>query len=254
MKKLVLSLILLISIPALAWGPTGHRTIGHIAEQYLTKKAKKALKRVLGNETLAIVTNWMDEVRSDDNYDYAEDWHWVTIPDGETYESSEKNPDGDVIDAIERLTNELKKGGLDRKTESEHVKMIAHLVGDIHMPLHVGNGTDLGGNKKRVKWMWRNSNLHIVWDSGMIDYKKFSYTELAASINFTTKEQVIVWQKATVRDWAKESMALRDQCYEDIPEDGSIGYEYAFKNWPTVEKRILQAGVRLAGVYNQIYQ
>ena len=254
MKKIPLLIVFLIAIPAIAWGPIGHRTVGLIAEQYLTKKAKKSLKEILGNESLAMVTNWMDDVRSDSSYDHMEDWHWVTIPDGETYETSEKNPNGDIISTLERVIGELKKGGLEAKTQNEYIKMLAHLIGDIHMPLHVGKGIDIGGNLKKVKYMWRSSNLHSVWDSGMIDGKKLSYTELAASINYTTDEEVSAWQNSSVRVWAKESLALRDQCYENIPENESIGYEYTYKNWPTLEKRLLQAGVRLAGVYNDIFQ
>lgn len=251
-KKLSCIVLLLLSIPVFAWGPTGHRVTGKIAEVYLTKKAKKKLDQVLKGKSLAEVSTWMDEIRSDDQYDYTHDWHWVTLPDGMTYEQAEKNPKGDAIASIERLMDELEKGGLSPLQEAEHVKILVHLIGDIHQPLHVGTGEDRGGNDVKVKWFRAESNLHRVWDSGMIDHKKYSYTELAEIIDKTTKQDIEKWQAATVRDWAEESKALREQVY-DLPGDKNMGYKYVYHNWETVELRLLQAGVRLAGVLNKIY-
>ncbi len=252
MRKALIVIVLLQSIEVFAWGVTGHRAVGFIAELHLTKRAKKELKRVLGNESLALVTTWMDEIRSDHKYDHTHDWHWVSIPTGQTYEQTEKNPNGDVIATINRLTQELKVGGLTLEQEAEHVKMLAHLIGDIHQPLHVGTGEDRGGNDVKLKYFWQDSNLHRVWDSGMIDGTKLSYTELANGVNHASKAEIASWQMASVEEWAYESMALREQVYA-LPENKSINYRYNYDNWDIVEKRILQAGIRLAGVLNDIY-
>jgi hypothetical protein len=254
MKKILFCWVFLLSAHlVIGWGQTGHRVIGHIAEQYLTPKAKKEVKRVLGNESLAIVSTWMDDIKSDRAYDHTHDWHWVTIPDGQTYEETEKNPKGDIVESIERLTKELKGGKLDAKTESEHLKMLVHLVGDIHQPFHVGRGDDKGGNDVRVEWFRERSNIHRVWDSQIIDGKQLSYTELANVINFATPEEVKKLQSANVYAWAYESMSFREQIY-NIPEDGRIGYEYSYYNYPLVQRRLKEAGIRLAGVINDIYK
>lgn len=83
-------LFVLLAASAFAWGPTGHRATGLIAEKYLDKKAKKEMLRILGGQSLAMAATWMDDVRSDSTYDYMADWHWVTIQDGQTYDQSEK--------------------------------------------------------------------------------------------------------------------------------------------------------------------
>ncbi len=251
-SKLGCIVFFLLSFPGLCWGPTGHRVTGKIAESYLSKKARKKLRQILKHESLAEVSTWMDEIRSDDRYDHTYDWHWVTVPDGMTYEQTNKNPKGDVIATIETIISELETGGFAQEKEVEHIKMLVHLVGDIHQPLHVGTGEDRGGNDVKVTWFRSESNLHRVWDSGMIDQKKYSYTELAEIIDHTTKEQIEKWQASSVRDWANESKALREQVYE-LPEDKNISYRYMYHNWDTVELRLLQAGVRLAGVLNRIY-
>jgi hypothetical protein len=87
----------------------------------------------------------------------------------------------------------------------------------------------------------------------MINQKQLSFTELSDFINHPTKEQIQNWQNSSVIDWANESQELLPQVY-DIPADKQLSYEYSYKNWETVELRLLQAGVRLAGVLNDIYR
>ncbi len=252
LKKSVFILLTFITINSYGWGIIGHRAIGAIAEEYLSRKASKNIARVLKGENMAIASTWMDEVRADSNYDHMETWHWVTIPEGMSYDQTEKSETGDALEAIERMVKKLKQGNLTAKEEAEALKVLIHLVGDIHQPLHVGTGEDMGGNQVKIKWFWSNSNLHRVWDSEMINDKQYSYTELAAAVNYTNKIHVTAWQEATVREWTKEAMTLRAQVY-DIPEDENLRYEYLYNNWDTVKQQLLKAGVRLAGLLNEIY-
>ena len=110
MKKIALFFaISCLSLTTFSWGPTGHRVTGYIAEKHLSKKAKLAIQRILGQQSLAMATNWMDEIRSDSLYNiYPAEWHWVTIETGQTYDQSTKNAKGDAILTIERIIAELK--------------------------------------------------------------------------------------------------------------------------------------------------
>lgn len=233
------------------WGATGHRATGLVAEQYLNAKARKRVAAILDKESIAMVSTWMDEIRSDSTYNYATDWHWTTIPDGNRYEDVEANPDGKIIAMIEKITAELKSGKLTRKQQQESLKMLIHLVGDIHQPLHVGKPGDHGGNDVKLKWFGSNSNLHRVWDSEMIDDSKLSYTELTQALGKPDKVTLRKWQSASVRDWAMESTTYRRQVY-DIGA-GNLSYAYGYKYFSIAKLRMLQAGVRLAGLLNQIY-
>ena len=252
MRKLAALLFLLIfNIPTFAWGPTGHRVTGFIAAKYLNKKAKRELDRILNGQSLAMASTWMDEIRSDSTYDYTSDWHWVTVPDGEKYEQTIKNKNGDVIEAIDRIIKDLKSHRLSAKHEAEAVRFLIHLIGDIHQPLHVGNGGDRGGNNVKVMWFRVDSNLHRVWDADMIDDTKLSYTELGESLDVPTEAQLQQWKNSSVKDWAQESMDLRKKVY-DFKGD-KFGYEYSYKNFHVVRARLLQAGIRIANVLNEIY-
>lgn len=251
MKGIILAVACLISLESFGWGATGHRATGLIADQYLTAKARKKIAAILGQESLAMASTWMDEIRSDSTYRFADTWHYTTIPDGKRYEDIASNPDGKVVEMIEKFVKDLKGRKLSKKQEEETLKMLIHLVGDIHQPLHVGKPGDRGGNEVKVKWFRNDSNLHRVWDSEMIDDTKLSYTELAGALGKPDKLTIKKWQSASVRDWAHESTTYRPQVY-DIG-NGTLGYQYSFKYFPIAKLRMLQAGVRLAGVLNQIY-
>lgn len=245
-------LIFLTSQNVFSWGMTGHRVVGEVASTHLTDKTAEALKEILGHETLAEVSNWMDDIKSDHAYDSLKPWHYTTIPDGKTYDETTPNPEGDVIQGITFLVDALKKGDLSKELERDYVKLLVHLVGDIHQPLHVGNGEDRGGNTVKVEWFWESSNIHRVWDSGMIDSKQYSYTELAKIVNHPSEDEVKTLQSTSVVDWAHEAMTFRDGIY-DLPDNGKINYEYRYKHWDTMKSQLMKGGVRLAGLLNEIY-
>src|SRR5579859_8189579 len=122
MKLTVFCLLSFVSVSSFCWGPTGHRAVGLVAEKHLSAKAKKNIAKLLGQQSLAEVSTWMDEVRSDSTYNHMSDWHWVTIETGKTYDQSPKNPKGDIIATLEKIITELKKHTLDKKTETEYLK------------------------------------------------------------------------------------------------------------------------------------
>ncbi len=245
-------LAMLLPLTGFAWGATGHRTVGAIAEKHLSKKASKAVQRILGAESIAMAGTWMDDVRSDRTYDYTRDWHWVTIPDGSTYALAERNPKGDAVEAIDRMVAALKSGKLSKEEEIFSLKVLIHLVGDLHQPLHVGRGDDKGGNTFQVRWFKKGSNLHRLWDSGLIDQSQLSFSELASSIDHASAKQINAWKQGTAAEWAQENLAYRAQIY---PEEAGaeLGYDYQYLNWPLVEQQLLKGGIRLAGILNSIF-
>jgi nuclease S1 len=235
---------------ARAWGPTGHRAVGRVAERHLTPRAARAVAELLAPERLAYVTTWADEIRSEPEWSEADAWHWVTIPDGENYESAPKSPQGDVLEAISRFEAVLAERGRPRLERVHALKWLSHLVGDLHQPLHVGRGDDHGGNDVLVLWFGEPSNLHAVWDNGIIDRSALSFSELADLVDHATPDEVREWQAAPPRVWAAESQQLRGACYE--LGNRRLSYRYVHDHWPTVQRRLLQAGVRLAGELNRL--
>lgn len=253
MKKGIVCLIVFLSVvcQCAAWGPTGHRVTGLIAEKHLNKRARKALTKILNGHSLPMASTWMDEIRSDSTFGYMTDWHWVTIPRGQTYAETIKNPNGDLIQTLETVVAELKSKELSPAAELQRLRILIHLVGDIHQPLHVGDRDDRGGNNVRVMWFGDQSNLHRIWDSDMIDDTKLSFTELAEFLPRPAAREVRHWQETSVYDWAKESQSYHAQLYDT--GEGKLGYSYSYANLPVVRHRLLQAGIRIAGLLNDIY-
>ena len=122
------------------WGQKGHRIVGLIAENHLTAKAKKNISKILQGYSLADVSNFMDEIKSDDRYRHMNPWHYCTIPDDKTYEEVGAPEEGDAIQTIQRLILELKSKKFTDEDEAFALKCLVHLIGDVHQPLHVGFG------------------------------------------------------------------------------------------------------------------
>lgn len=253
MKFILTILFFAISQLSFGWGQTGHRVVGQIAQNHLSKKAKKNIQKILGTETLAYASTYMDEIKSEASFKYANDWHWVTIPDGSTYSNSEKNNNGDVVEAIDRMTAILKSDTANLNQRKQALRFLVHLVGDIHQPLHVGNGTDKGGNNVKVKWFGESSNLHRVWDSEMIDSRGWSFSELAQQIDVADKTQILGFQNSlNPANWAEEAMQYRPQIY-NTGDTERMGYRYTYDNWSLLEEQLLKGGLRLAGLLNEIF-
>lgn len=248
-KYLLLVAAIAVSTQIWAWGQTGHRVVGEIAWKHLNKKAQKKVSRILGDESLAMCANYMDFIKSQPAFDSLSPWHYCTIKQGETYNGAPE--EGDVIFGINYYINELTTKQFSI-SEAFALKCLVHLVGDIHQPLHVGNGNDRGGNDIKVEFMWEATNLHRVWDSGLIDYQQLSYTEYTAWINFATQDQISRWQSTSVLSWAVESQDLHLLVY-NYPASGKLSYRYNFDCIGALNERLLQAGIRLAGVLNRIY-
>ena len=254
MKRAQMALVaLLLAAPSslFAWGPNGHRIVGRIAMNHLTDEAARAVACLLGPEGLDQMSTWPDEIRSDPAWKQSVPWHFISIDDGETLETTARDPAGDVLEAIQRFTTVLRDPQAPQPAKQEALRFLVHFVGDIHQPLHVGRRDDRGGNSIKVMWFKEETNLHSVWDSGMIDNEKLSFSEFVAFIDHPTLQELQAWQSAAPADWANESKALRDRVYQI--GDGKLSYEYIYQNIPLVKRRLLQGGVRLAGLLNSIF-
>lgn len=256
MKKIqILTLTLLLSLSvshAFAWGQIGHYLIGFMAEKQLKKSTKKKVEYILYPMSLGRSGTWMDEIRSDSAYNYAETWHYLTSKAGE-YNPAIQERSGDAFEAIQRIKAELKAGDLDPKTEAEKLKMLIHMVEDIHQPLHVGTGDDRGGNDVKIEYFGRTTNLHALWDSGMIDGQGMSYTEMGNELfRRINPELRAKYRSASMQDWLKEAVSYRPMIYK-LPENKKISYQYGYENYHIAEERMIAASVRLAQILEEIY-
>lgn len=260
LKRLILAFALSYApIAASAWGVLGHRIVGEVADSYLSASARQAIKQILGNETLAMSANWADFIKSDSSYRYLSSWHYVNLPEGLDRSGMSNYLDGFKDANIYNKTNEMIALLKNPKTSAEKkvfaMRLLVHLIGDMHQPMHTARKEDLGGNRISVMWFGTKSNLHRVWDEQLIDFQQLSYTEYAKAINFATPQQLTEWNKASLKDCIFESYQVCNKIYATgIKNDDKLSYKYNFDWIETVNQQLLKGGVRLANILNEIYR
>jgi nuclease S1 len=174
--RAILSLTLLVisqaATPALAWGRLGHRVISRIAEMDLTPKAKAAIAELLEpGESLADASLWADENRG--RLPKTAPWHYVDVPlDEPRYDarfSGDVSTKGCVVDKINEFRLTVKDKSKSVEDRRFALRFLIHCVEDMHQPCHVGDNGDKGGNRTRVRFFDRGTNMHALCDTGMIE-------------------------------------------------------------------------------------
>lgn len=242
-----------------AWGVEGHRIVGQIAESYLTENAKREIKKILGTESIAMASNWADFIKSDSSFNYLNSWHYINLKEGLSSAELRTYLDQDtVVDIYTRinfLVKQLKTKKLSMENKIICLKLLIHLVGDIHQPLHTGRSEDLGGNKIKVNWFNDSKNLHQIWDDQLILFQQLSYTEYCASINHPSFKQIKIWQQEPISEWVDQSYRLVEKIYADIKQTNQrLEYKYNFNYVSILNQQLLKGGVHLAGLLNDIFK
>ena len=236
------------------WGITGHRTVGEVASQNISEKTSNSIKNLLEGESLSYISNYADDIKSDKRYQVYNPWHYANMKVNETYYSSEKNVEGDVIQAIKKCIEALKSKKTPKDDRRFYLKLLVHFVGDIHQPMHLGEKKDKGGNNIKLKWFGENTNLHRIWDSDIIDSSKMSYTELTNNLPRLSNSKKKEYESSPIEVWVKETHDLTKKIYKDLPENINLGYRYRYENFDTIRLQLLKAGLRLAYILDDIFK
>jgi nuclease S1 len=234
--------------PARAWGSEGHQVVALIAESALEPQARAAVEQLLALEpgaTLASISTWADEHRSP----ATSAWHYVNFPQGDcNFQETRDCPDGHcVVAAIQKQTEVL---ATDPSAEKrlKALKYLVHFMADVHQPLHAGFAEDRGGNKFTLKRFMQQTNLHAVWDSGLIRYTGDTAESLASRLSREPPDAAAT--DADPVQIAQESCRLVHTrgFYPKDRIDGAYLQRYV----PVMEQRLALAGWRLAEVLNTV--
>ena len=185
------------------------------------------------------------------------DWHFLNMELDDEYEDITPSERGDVFIAINKCIDILESDSVSDTDKSFYLKLLVHFVGDLHQPLHIGRYQDRGANRIYVKWFGRNSNLHRVWDSEMINSHNMSYSELALNLPnpdfLISAEEANDFKRGDVLNWVDEIHEYTNKIYGDVSVDDKLGYEYQYKNFGTVKDLLLIGGIRLAKILNYLF-
>jgi S1/P1 Nuclease len=266
-------LLISVSAPAHAWGPEGHQFVADIARSRLTATTKRHIRELLGNDDLAAISTWADEVRPQRPETFG--WHFVDIPmnaggfseSRDCYRPDEKHPQAEadhhncVVDRIEIFQRVLADRNESQASRVEALKFLVHFVADIHQPMHAIREAR-GGNDIRVTEFGSSKcgtgpcNLHSTWDTGLIEHAihlgappfgPLNYPELLENVI-----QVRILQsraQGTPEQWANESFHLAHQVW--LNDGGAVDEVYYRKNIGSLDERLALAGLRLAALLNQ---
>jgi hypothetical protein len=248
--------VLANSLPAFGWGPEGHRLVARIAYEQLKPAARERAGAILApGQTLASIASWADEVRR--SRPESAPWHYIDIPIGKPHRDMARDcPKGDcVIAKIADLRKTLQDPATPADQRREALMFLVHFVGDMHQPLHCSDRQDRGGNEVRVQFFGRQTNLHSVWDSGLLG-RLGKEDELFPVLSRESAKLARKGVKGSVEDWAEQAhKAARKVVYGNLPKvaDGAavpLGAAYERLADPLLKLQIERAGARLAAVLN----
>lgn len=257
-----------------AWGGQGHRLVGLVAANHLSRAAADRVKWLLDGQSLADVASWADGHVTD--WQQTAPWHYLNIPPAAAgYDRDRDCPRqpgvaaGSRSDtwrdcAVDRITYFEQRTAdtkLDRADRATALKYLVHFIGDLHQPFHA-LGVGRGGNDVIVRVFGVSNcgndparpplpcNLHSVWDSRLIARRDLIDLDYVVLLETLIAQKGWFRQPAgTPKDWAEQSWALGKAAL--VPNDTNIDEAYYRKQIEVIEERLALAGVRLAAVLNR---
>lgn len=252
---------------AFAWGDVGHELVCGLSLHYMSKDAKAFVKKTLalgkyldgnGKNDFAEACVWPDKAKYT-TFKGTYEEHFLNVP-------RNSNHIDFAIDcaAMNCIAVGIQKNlvYLSRPAESKREKarkaaalrFLGHFIGDVHQPLHIANTEDWGGNKIKVYWFGEPTNLHAVWDAGIIEHADLTYPDgikrLAALDETVGSTNVLEWMRESFQLARQE--AYKDTSGHEIHDGEKLGKAYYLRSKPVVMHQLAKAAVRLAYLLNQL--
>jgi S1/P1 Nuclease len=247
------------------------------------------LKRTWGvfaGSLLADGANWPDDIRG---LRHNGPWHYIDIPRRAPRQPLDAycGDAGCVTRAIAEQLAILKNPHADPQLRAEALRYVTHFVGDLHMPLHASDNNDSGGSCTPVEFLgkapeMRNHsyvpNLHLIWDTSILEHamNDADSESIAETLERKFQKNFAAWEKAgiDVERWTWESHDLAEALAygklrpKDPVENAAqthscsdvgerllrmhfrVDEKYQKASAPVAEKRVAQAGIRLAMILN----
>jgi hypothetical protein len=244
-----LLLLILMPLTNYAWGEKGHTLVAEVAFKKLDKKTRIKILTYLDFKSLKDAANWMDDIKKDKSLDSLKPWHYVNF---EIEQAVTLNCCDNIIYRLDKTIAELKNY---QNYSKEEVKTkllyLFHLIGDLHQPLHVGYGSDKGGNDFQVQFNGKGTNLHSLFDSKIIEFKNLTLKNVLKQ-NRYSRSEIKAIQSGDILSWSIESRSYLDAIYT-VP-DRTLDAVYIDKNYELIKTQIQIAGLRLAGILESCFK
>jgi len=248
---LVPVLLLGITFNSFGWGKVGHHIIVDVAKSYVSKSVHDSVTKYLGDMSWGSAATWMDEMRSDKQYDYFKQWHYINVDNGGQYDSTIANGNNVVKQLGVAIINLQNRSKLTPEQINLNIKILFHLMGDLHQPLHVGYGTDRGGNDVKVMYNGKQFSLHRIWDTDIIESKKTTAEDVMGLLSKTPKRKIKKIVRGDIVQWFNQSRESMNVVYSNTDV---ITEDYIDRCYPIIENQLFDGGVRLGKVLDDIFK
>ena len=241
---------------AYGWGDKGHRIVAILADTHLTAQAREEVGKLLpAGTTLADAAVWPDrEGRQITEFDRL---HHVSIPDDVAGYDQERDCKARncMVEALNWFTSIITDVKVPINVRLIALRYVAHLVGDMHQPLHAGRQEDRNGTDITVSYRGETNNLHLFWDINVVEMAEGSPEELARKLDESiTRKQRAKWQSGEPKTWTDESFRLSRSNAYTLGESMELSDEYVATALTIVRRRLAQAGVRLGWLLNDVFK
>lgn len=261
-RRAVAFLACFVIVPAQAWGPLGHSVVAELAQRHLSPAAEAEVVRLLapeGTASLAEVASWPDKIQDDPSmtalWKQTRGLHYINFRGGSDcdYVPPRDCRDGRcVVSGLQHYVAVLGDRTQSDSVRREALKFVVHFVGDLHQPLHAGYRDDKGGNTFQVQFNGKGSNLHKVWDSGMLYSRGLKWKDYAQRLDSAGPVALpapMAPLDNPYAQWAEESCRITAEP-GFYPSSHKIDQAYVDAELPEADLRLREAGRRLAEVLN----
>ena len=259
MKRFLITALLAITstVTLWAWGGQGHSTVAHIAERYMTKRAKSNVESYIGGRSIVYYASWMDYVRQFEPYVVTTNWHVDYWTDAERTDSEGKPMPPNHVRQINRIVADMKDDfrSLPDSLVTINIKFLVHLVGDMHCPVH----THIDG----VKTIWKCKlngqeweKFHPIYDKipGMLYDSKLKADQIAEQLDVLSKKEIKKITAGSIVDWANDAAKVSAKIYDINPMFAyDLDPDTIEKSRPIIDTQLRNAGYRLAEKLNQYF-
>jgi len=244
-----------------AWGAEGHSVVADVATSLLTTRAKAAVDSYIPGRTMQNVSSVADTFDHVAEGKWSEPLHYIDMERYQTaYDALVNCKPLCVVGGIQNYTQRLQKNyTATLMAEPNALIFLIHFVGDVHQPLHVGWADDLGGNNIKVQFYGKNTELHAVWDTAMIQKYNPNWPALSREIQATIKADptlISLYTKdMSPESWANESFGfVKTDVYINVTGNNpNLTDDYYNHQIPIIKRRLTAAGIRLGTLLNSIF-
>ena len=260
-------LCFVVAFNSCAWNATGHRLVAQIAYDNLTPETKRlcnqynrALNKVYPTGGFVAAATWMDYIRTKDIYWY-DALHYINIPFSKDNTPLIGIQPVNAVSGIKQAMAVLSSKKSSQPDKGLALRMLIHLVGDLHQPLHAAalvSRTSPQGDKGATLFVLGKNpfgnNLHHYWDIGggaFLGKTKKRQLQTKAHLLEMQMPCNVADKHKKPEQWADESHKLAvTQAYTIRP--GSVPSEkYQLNAQQVSQQRVALAGCRLAALLNR---